>query len=102
MSSRADSAAQHGKNATIHHQSAGEWKAESRVLSENGPYRTNADSGKTGSLQTSEVDDSVPETSALCSDAPDGGSRAWLVVFGAWCSSFCTWGWINGMWRIST
>lgn len=30
------------------------------------------------------------------SDAPDGGYRAWIVVFGAWCSSYCTWGWING------
>lgn len=27
---------------------------------------------------------------------PDGGTRAWLVIFGAWCASFCTWGWING------
>lgn len=37
-----------------------------------------------------------PEPVAFGSDAPDGGFRAWLVVFGAWCSSFCTWGWING------
>lgn len=26
---------------------------------------------------------------------PDGGLEAWLVVAGAWCSSFCSWGWIN-------
>lgn len=28
-------------------------------------------------------------------DAPDGGLTAWLVVLGAWCSSFCSYGWIN-------
>jgi hypothetical protein len=27
--------------------------------------------------------------------APDGGSRAWLVVFGAWCGLFCSLGWLN-------
>lgn len=27
----------------------------------------------------------------------DGGSAAWLVVLGAWCSSFCSYGWINSM-----
>ena len=43
-------------------------------------------------------DDGIPPPPpAFGSDAPDGGWRAWLVVFGAWCSSFCTWGWINGM-----
>ena len=28
-------------------------------------------------------------------DAPDGGTLAWLVVLGAWCASFCTFGWLN-------
>lgn len=27
--------------------------------------------------------------------APDGGLEAWLVVLGAWCASFCGYGWIN-------
>jgi hypothetical protein len=27
--------------------------------------------------------------------APDGGFRAWLVVFGAWCGLFCSLGWLN-------
>lgn len=29
------------------------------------------------------------------SSAPDGGLQAWLVVLGAWCSSFVSYGWIN-------
>jgi hypothetical protein len=28
-------------------------------------------------------------------EAPDGGAEAWLVVLGAWCSLFCSFGWIN-------
>lgn len=29
--------------------------------------------------------------------APDGGAAAWLVVLGAWCTSFCSFGWINSI-----
>ncbi|KAL3422000.1 major facilitator superfamily transporter [Phlyctema vagabunda] len=29
--------------------------------------------------------------------APDGGLEAWMVVAGAWCASFCTFGWINSV-----
>lgn len=29
-------------------------------------------------------------------DYPDGGLKAWSVVAGAWCVSFCTWGLTNG------
>jgi hypothetical protein len=29
------------------------------------------------------------------SDAPNGGARAWLVVLGAWCTAFCSFGWLN-------
>ncbi|KAK2017351.1 major facilitator superfamily transporter [Colletotrichum eremochloae] len=31
------------------------------------------------------------------SDAPDGGLVAWLVVLGAWCTSFCSFGWVNSV-----
>ncbi|KAH6666525.1 major facilitator superfamily domain-containing protein [Plectosphaerella plurivora] len=31
------------------------------------------------------------------SDAPDGGIQAWLVVLGAWCTSFCSFGWLNSI-----
>ncbi|KID82968.1 Major facilitator superfamily domain, general substrate transporter [Metarhizium guizhouense ARSEF 977] len=30
-------------------------------------------------------------------DFPDGGLEAWLVVLGAWCVSFCSYGWINSV-----
>lgn len=32
---------------------------------------------------------------AFGSDAPDGGATAWLVVAGAWCTSVCSFGWLN-------
>ncbi|KZL71919.1 major facilitator superfamily transporter [Colletotrichum tofieldiae] len=31
------------------------------------------------------------------SEAPDGGVVAWLVVLGAWCTSFCSFGWVNSV-----
>ncbi|PTB53442.1 hypothetical protein M431DRAFT_89501 [Trichoderma harzianum CBS 226.95] len=31
------------------------------------------------------------------SPPPNGGLRAWLVVVGAWCTSFCSFGWINSV-----
>ena len=36
-----------------------------------------------------------PAAKATGGGAPDGGFTAWLVVFGAWCTSFCSFGWIN-------
>ena len=30
---------------------------------------------------------------------PDGGLDAWLAVSGAFCSLFCSFGWINGEYR---
>ncbi|KAB5583438.1 major facilitator superfamily transporter [Coniochaeta sp. 2T2.1] len=30
-------------------------------------------------------------------DAPDGGTWAWLCVLGAWCTSFCSFGWLNSI-----
>ncbi|KAJ4203189.1 hypothetical protein NW767_005300 [Fusarium falciforme] len=32
---------------------------------------------------------------ATLNDFPDGGLRAWLVVFGAWAANICSFGWIN-------
>ncbi|KAL4945678.1 hypothetical protein BDV06DRAFT_184235 [Aspergillus oleicola] len=28
---------------------------------------------------------------------PDGGAVAWLVVLGCWCTSFCSFGWLNSV-----
>jgi hypothetical protein len=28
-------------------------------------------------------------------EAPDGGFEAWLVAAGVWCTSFCSFGWLN-------
>lgn len=34
---------------------------------------------------------------AWVNDAPDGGTWAWLCVLGAWCTSFCSFGWLNSI-----
>lgn len=28
---------------------------------------------------------------------PDGGTTAWLVVLGGWCTAFCSFGWLNSI-----
>lgn len=28
-------------------------------------------------------------------ETPDGGAKAWLMILGAWCCSFCSYGWLN-------
>ncbi|KAL4903513.1 hypothetical protein BDW74DRAFT_179929 [Aspergillus multicolor] len=40
----------------------------------------------------------VPETNPNNpnpDEFPDGGLKAWLVVLGAWCCLFCSYGWVN-------
>ncbi|KAM3436014.1 hypothetical protein NHJ13734_005291 [Beauveria thailandica] len=48
-----------------------------------------------------QVDDSSDATAVdehkAGGKAPDGGLQAWLVVLGAWCASFCSYGWINSV-----
>jgi hypothetical protein len=42
------------------------------------------------------VMDSPAESTGEKDSPPlDGGISAWLVVLGAWCTSFCSFGWIN-------
>lgn len=39
----------------------------------------------------------VPESSDDDDQTPpsDGSTRAWLMILGTWCCSFCSYGWIN-------
>ena len=56
--------------------------------------------GDSNDPSTSNGDDSekaAPPPKPPGSDAPDGGAVAWLVVLGAWCTSFCSFGWLNSM-----
>lgn len=46
---------------------------------------------------TSDPEKASPPKAAWGKPAPDGGLTAWLVILGAWCTSFCSFGWINGM-----
>lgn len=39
--------------------------------------------------------DNEKATTPKGNDAPDGGTAAWLVILGAWCSAFCSFGWLN-------
>ncbi|KAL7952810.1 major facilitator superfamily domain-containing protein [Trichoderma compactum] len=43
--------------------------------------------------ETAETEQRKPEEGG----APDGGTAAWLVVLGAWCVSFCSFGWLNSI-----
>ena len=40
-------------------------------------------------------EDPVDERARLKALGIDSGYAAWMVVLGAWCVSFCTYGWIN-------
>lgn len=53
----------------------------------------NSDPEKSDLEQSDRDEAAVPV--AYGSDAPDGGLTAWLVVLGAWCTSFCSFGWVN-------
>jgi hypothetical protein len=46
--------------------------------------------------------EAIDASPAFVSEAPDGGLVAWLVVLGAWCTSFCSFGWINSMLPMNT
>jgi hypothetical protein len=54
-----------------------------------------AESDKEKQGQLPEPDSVEDDTLPCVPDIPDGGTAAWLVVLGAWCVSFCSYGWIN-------
>ncbi|KAJ5729095.1 monocarboxylate transporter [Penicillium malachiteum] len=43
------------------------------------------------------IEKETPKAEWTQDAAPDGGLTAWLVALGAWCSLFCTFGWINSV-----
>ncbi|KAH8687045.1 major facilitator superfamily domain-containing protein [Ilyonectria robusta] len=48
--------------------------------------------------EKNDLDATGPENPGSAIDEiPDGGATAWLVVFGTWCTSFCSFGWINSV-----
>ncbi|KAK8132255.1 hypothetical protein PG999_000428 [Apiospora kogelbergensis] len=48
--------------------------------------------GTNSSVEPSDVEDEGD-----ADDTPDGGARAWLMILGAWCCSFCSYGWVNSV-----
>ncbi|KAJ6780206.1 hypothetical protein PWT90_01933 [Aphanocladium album] len=51
-------------------------------------------------FSSQDLSDSEKATQAIQSQPtppPDGGTTAWLVVLGAWCTAFCSFGWLNSI-----
>ncbi|KAH8676150.1 major facilitator superfamily domain-containing protein [Xylariales sp. PMI_506] len=69
--------------------------APSEGLCEDKEYQV-ASSGSPSTPQEYDVGPAAQEK-APGSDAPDGGAVAWLVVLGAWCTSFCSFGWVSSI-----
>ncbi|KAF2503373.1 MFS general substrate transporter [Lophium mytilinum] len=63
------------------------------------PEKAEYQAGNSNLPTTSHDDDveKVPQPEPPGSDAPDGGAAAWLVVLGTWCTSFCSFGWLNSV-----
>jgi hypothetical protein len=60
-------------------------------------YEIPAPESSTQDLLTSdtEVIHRSPNEPPARPSPPDGGSQAWIVVFGCWCAFICSFGWIN-------
>jgi MFS family permease len=76
-----------GDGATAHDAAANRDQSPDLSSQEKGPLAADnevvSDSSVTEALRNAE------------DEIPDGGARAWLVILGAWCASFCAYGWIN-------
>lgn len=57
-----------------------------------------ADSNVLADLEDDQVESKPPIAGFDPSSFPDGGLQAWLVVSGAFCCLFCSFGWINCTW----
>jgi len=78
-----------------------EKNVETTVFPMDGFTRDNSSSDRVSFINTKskELPDDQ-ESGEIVDGPPDGGLRAWLVVLGAWCSMFCTYGWINSTFEI--
>ncbi len=54
------------------------------------------DSGDPSILPDEDAEKATPPTPTHV-EPPDGGAVAWLVVLGTWCTSICSFGWLNSM-----
>ncbi|KAI6778424.1 monocarboxylate transporter 2 [Emericellopsis cladophorae] len=43
------------------------------------------------------LEQATGEKTTTDSEPPDGGLAAWTVVLGVWCTSFCSFGWLNSI-----
>lgn len=48
-------------------------------------------------ISADNAEKAAPASNNTAPVAPDGGTTAWLVVLGAWCTAFCSFGWLNSM-----
>ncbi|KAL6410993.1 uncharacterized protein AUP68_07426 [Ilyonectria robusta] len=62
-----------------------------KVAPEGAPSVASGDIGRDVERQ----DGGVEKERATADGPPEGGFEAWTVVLGAWCCSFCCYGWIN-------
>ena len=60
--------------------------------SSDGALEKQADTPNDGDKQSLEEEKPSPPTMPVF---PEGGTKAWLVVLGCWCSSFASFGYVN-------
>lgn len=53
-------------------------------------------------ISADNAEKATPASNNTAPVAPDGGTTAWLVVLGAWCTAFCSFGWLNSMFLAAT
>ncbi|KAJ3496251.1 hypothetical protein NLG97_g2800 [Lecanicillium saksenae] len=54
-------------------------------------------SARVSSQDLSDSEKAAQSISSQPPPPPDGGTTAWLVVLGAWCTAFCSFGWLNSI-----
>ncbi|OBU01196.1 hypothetical protein VE01_00641 [Pseudogymnoascus verrucosus] len=94
-----DKAIEAGDLGPVYNGSVTGTDAVARVQSKSGPIDTdaatihsNADLEKNARALSHNP---LPPGGPNPANFPDGGRAAWLVVLGAWCAMFCSFGWIN-------